>query len=108
MLFGYARAARGNRQSMRAIGGPLFGNPSRVRRHLESCGGYNVPCTGELVAVRGFPDARCGDVRVRFGFARPTDGLAEPLRVVTGPSGGFPTTPFLRAARSNKLLIRTA
>ena len=43
-----------------------------MRRYLASWGGYTVLCSGELVAVCGFPDARCGNVSVRFGFARPT------------------------------------
>jgi hypothetical protein len=81
-LFGSARAARGNRQSM-------FGNSSRARSHLESCGGYNVRCSGELGAVCGFPDAQRGNVVVSFGFARPTDGLAESFRGVTGSEGWY-------------------
>jgi hypothetical protein len=68
-----------------------------VRRHLESCGGYDVRRSGELVAVRGFPDARCSNDGVRFGFARPTAGLAEPFR-----GGGYPTARLFCGLCRNK------
>ena len=56
LLCGDARAARGNRRSMRAIGEALFGSCSRVRGHLESRGRCAVLLTGDVAAVSGFPD----------------------------------------------------
>ena len=87
LLSGFARAARGNRQSMRVICGALFGNCSRERGHLASCGWFDVLCSGDFAAMCGFPDARRGNVGVRFGFARPlTVGLAVPgLRCILPP-----------------------
>ena len=106
LLVGFARAVRGNRQAMRAVDGALFGNLSRVRGHLESCGGYDVLCSGDFAAMCGSPDAWRGNVGMRFGFARPTDGLAEPFCGVTGAMGGISASmwgmAYTKAIRRNR------
>jgi len=84
-VVGCARALRGRRRSLRGIGASVFGNSSHLRGHLGSCSGDVVRGYGVLDALYGFADTGRRILGVRFGFALPIEGLAEPSRGVAGP-----------------------